>query len=152
MSGVCWRPFGVFNPLTHTGTSGRAAAGLRRACRPALLEHLINPLTEAESGDPSNLLRVGASDATPERTGSRQGPPVRAAGLLQNVWLAAQSRLMAVLRRVAMLSRPCPVRILAVSSVKVVSRTKRAGSRWPSSARSSRGARGAWRLVRSVST
>jgi hypothetical protein len=41
------------------------------------------------------------------------------------VWPAVRSWLMAKLRRVAMFSGPCPVRILEASSRKAVSRTKR---------------------------
>lgn len=40
------------------------------------------------------------------------------------VWPAARSWLMAKLRRVAMFSGPCPVRIVEASSRKAVSRTK----------------------------
>ncbi|ALC25703.1 hypothetical protein ABE83_00295 [Streptomyces sp. CFMR 7] len=40
------------------------------------------------------------------------------------VWPASRSRLMAKLRRVAMFSGLCPVRILDASSRKAVSRTK----------------------------
>lgn len=40
------------------------------------------------------------------------------------VWPTARSVLMAKLRRVAMLSGPCPVRTWEASSAKVVSRTK----------------------------